>query len=108
MLRLWVAATDFSGEMRVSDEILKRTADSYRRIRNTARFLLSNLSGFNPAEDLVDAESMISLDRFAVERAAQLQEEIIAAYDQYNLHSIYQKLHNYCVVDLGGFLSRYY
>tara|TARA_B100000446_G_scaffold75014_1_gene70867 strand:- start:15311 stop:18100 length:2790 start_codon:yes stop_codon:yes gene_type:complete len=103
VLRLWVAATDFSGEIRVSDEILKRTADSYRRIRNTARFLLSNLNGFDPATDLIDADQMLSLDRYAVERAAVLQEEIIAAYDGYNFHQIYQKLHNYCVVDLGGF-----
>jgi len=103
VLRLWVAATDFSGEMRVSDEILKRTADSYRRIRNTSRFLLSNLNGFDPQTDLVAFDDMLALDRFAVERAAQLQEEIIAAYDSYNLHQIYQKLHNYCVVDLGGF-----
>jgi isoleucyl-tRNA synthetase len=103
VLRLWVAATDFSGEMRVSNEILKRTADSYRRIRNTARFLLSNLDGFNPTTDLLAVDQMMSLDRYAVERAAQLQEELIAAYDTYNLHQIYQKLHNYCVVDLGGF-----
>ena len=103
VLRLWVAATDFSGEMRVSNEILKRTADSYRRIRNTARFLLSNLDGFNPTTDLLPVDQMMSLDRYAVERAAQLQEELIAAYDAYNLHQIYQKLHNYCVVDLGGF-----
>jgi len=103
VLRLWVAATDFSGEIRVSDEILKRTADSYRRIRNTARFLLSNLNGFDPATDLIDVDQMLSLDRYAVERAAVLQEEIIAAYDGYNFHQIYQKLHNYCVVDLGGF-----
>lgn len=103
VLRLWVAATDFSGEMKVSDEILKRTADSYRRIRNTARFLLSNLSGFDPLTDTVAIEDMMSLDRYAMDRAAQLQDEIISAYDSYNLHSIYQKLHNYCVVDLGGF-----
>ncbi len=103
VLRLWVSATDFSGEMRVSDEILKRTADSYRRIRNTARFLLSNLAGFNPATDALQPEEMLALDRYAMERAARLQEEIVAAYDSYNFHSIYQKLHNYCVVDLGGF-----
>ncbi len=103
VLRLWVAATDFSGEMRVSDEILKRTADSYRRIRNTARFLLSNLNGFDPATDALPPEDMLALDRYAIERAALLQQDIIAAYDSYNLHSIYQKLHNYCVVDLGGF-----
>lgn len=103
VLRLWVAATDFSTEMRVSDEILKRTADSYRRIRNTARFMLSNLNGFEPATDLVAPENMVALDRWIVERAAQLQDEIVAAYDSYNLHQIYQKLHNFCVLELGGF-----
>lgn len=103
VLRLWVAATDFSGEMSVSTEILKRSADSYRRIRNTARFLLSNLNGFDPQTDSVPFEDMLSLDQWAVDRTAQLQKEILAAYDGYNLHQIYQKLHNFCVVELGGF-----
>ena len=103
VLRLWVAATDFSTEMSVSDEILKRTADSYRRIRNTARFILSNLTGFNPATDAVPVENMLQLDRWIVARTAQLQQDIIAAYDSYQLHLIYQKLHNFCVVELGGF-----
>ncbi len=103
VLRLWVAATDFSGEMRVSDEILKRTADSYRRIRNTARFLLSNLNGFDPVHHVLAPESMLSLDRYIMDRAAQLQDEIIAAYETYNFHFIYQKVHNFCVLDLGGF-----
>lgn len=103
VLRLWVAATDFSGEMTVSQEIFKRTADSYRRIRNTARFLLSNLNGFDPAEDLLELEDMLALDRWAVNRTAALQQEIIAAYDAYQFHHIYQKLHNFCVLDLGGF-----
>ena len=103
VLRLWVAATDFSTEMSVSDEILKRTADSYRRIRNTARFILSNLSGFNPATDAVAIENMLQLDRWIVGRTAELQKEIINAYDSYQLHLIYQKLHNFCVVELGGF-----
>ncbi|RYY73162.1 MAG: isoleucine--tRNA ligase [Gammaproteobacteria bacterium] len=103
VLRLWVAATDFSTEMSVSDEILKRTADSYRRIRNTARFILSNLTGFNPAIDAVPIENMLQLDRWIVGRTAQLQKEIINAYDSYQLHLIYQKLHNFCVVELGGF-----
>lgn len=103
ILRLWVAATDFSGEMTVSDEILKRTADSYRRIRNTARFLLSNLNGFDPAKDAVPFADMLALDRFIVDRAAKLQRDIIQAYDVYQFHQIYQKLHNFCVVDLGGF-----
>ena len=103
VLRLWVAATDFSTEMSVSDEILKRTADSYRRIRNTARFILSNLTGFNPVTDAVPVENMLQLDRWIVGRTAQLQQEIINAYDFYQLHLIYQKLHNFCVVELGGF-----
>jgi isoleucyl-tRNA synthetase len=103
VLRLWVAATDFSTEMSVSDEILKRTADSYRRIRNTARFILSNLTGFNPATDAVPVADMVQLDRWIVGRTAELQQEIIKAYDSYQLHLIYQKLHNFCVVELGGF-----
>ncbi len=103
VLRLWVAATDFSAEMSVSDEILKRTADSYRRIRNTARFLLANLQGFNPASDMLPMDELIALDQWAVNRAAELQQDIIAAYDSYQFHTIYQKLHNFCIVDMGGF-----
>jgi len=103
VLRLWVAATDFSAEMSVSEEILKRTADSYRRIRNTARFLLSNLNGFDPARDLLPVEDMLELDRWAVGRAASAQRDILAAYDSYHFHPIYQKLHNFCVTDMGGF-----
>jgi len=103
ILRLWVAATDYRSEMAVSDEIIKRTADSYRRIRNTARFLLSNLSGFDPATDALPFDQLLSLDQWAVDRAALLQEQIVAAYDDYQFHIIYQKLHNFCVVDLGGF-----
>lgn len=103
IIRLWVSATDYRGEMSVSDEILKRTADSYRRIRNTARFLLSNLNGFDPAQHLVAPEQMVALDRWAVHRAAKLQQEIVACYDKYQFHLIYQKLHNFCIVDLGGF-----
>jgi len=103
ILRLWVAATDYANEISVSDEILKRTSDSYRRIRNTARFLLGNLAGFDPAKDAVPFEQMISLDRWAMERTRVLQEEIVAAYRSYDFHLIYQKLHNFCVVDLGGF-----
>lgn len=103
VLRLWIAATDFSNDMRVSDEILKRTADSYRRIRNTARFILSNLVGFNPETDLVPVDKMVQLDRWIVGQTAKLQQEIIDAYNQYQFHLIYQKLHNFCVVELGGF-----
>jgi isoleucyl-tRNA synthetase len=103
ILRLWVASTDYSAEITVSDEILKRTADTYRRIRNTVRFLLANLNGFDPAQHQLPDQDMLSLDRWAVARAHQLQQQIIAAYRDYNFHIIYQKLHNFCAVDLGGF-----
>ena len=102
VLRLWVAATDFSAEMSVSDEILKRVSDSYRRIRNTARFMLSNLEGFSPDVDLLDSDSLLLLDRWAITRAHFLQQEIIECYNEFNFHQIYQKLHNFCVVDMGG------
>jgi isoleucyl-tRNA synthetase len=103
ILRLWVAATDYRGELVVSDEIFKRTADSYRRIRNTARFLLSNLSGFDPTGHVLPYSDMLSLDRWAVDRAAVLQRELAQAYDSYQFHQVYQKLHNFCALDLGGF-----
>nr|WP_240905594.1 isoleucine--tRNA ligase [Thiorhodococcus mannitoliphagus] len=103
IIRLWVAATDYRGEMSVSDEILKRTADAYRRIRNTARFLLSNLNGFDPSTNLVAPEDMVELDRWAVDRADRLQQEIIKAYQDYQFHLIYQKVQQFCVVDMGGF-----
>jgi isoleucyl-tRNA synthetase len=103
VLRLWVAATDYSNEMSVSDEILKRMADSYRRMRNTARFLLGNLAAFDPARALLTADRLVELDRWAIERTRELQAEVVAAYRDYEFHLIYQKVHNFCVVDLGGF-----
>jgi isoleucyl-tRNA synthetase len=103
VLRLWVAATDYANEISVSDEILKRMSDSYRRMRNTVRFLLGNLAGFDSAADAVPIEQMVALDRWALGRASALQEEIVAAYRSYDFHVIYQKIHNFCVVDLGGF-----
>ncbi|PVV25463.1 MAG: isoleucine--tRNA ligase [gamma proteobacterium symbiont of Ctena orbiculata] len=103
IIRLWVAATDYRNEMSVSDEILKRTSDAYRRIRNTARFLLSNLNGFDPTQNQVAPERMIELDRWVVDRTLQLQQEIVEAYANYQFHLIYQKIHNFCVNELGGF-----
>ncbi len=103
ILRLWVAATDYRAEMTVSDEILKRAADAYRRMRNTARFLLANLAGFDPAADALPATELLALDRWVVERARTLQEEVKAAYDSYDFHHIYQKVHHFCSVELGGF-----
>jgi isoleucyl-tRNA synthetase len=103
IIRLWVAATDYRGEMTVSEEILKRTSDAYRRIRNTARFLLANLNGFDPTENLVAPDDMLKLDRWAVDRALQLQEEIQVAYKDYQFHLIYQKILNFCGNEMGGF-----
>ncbi|HGX91801.1 MAG TPA: isoleucine--tRNA ligase [Candidatus Tenderia sp.] len=103
ILRLWVAATDYRAEMTVSDEILKRAADAYRRMRNTARFILANLAGFDPAGDLLPSSDMLALDRWVVARAHDLQAEVKAAYDSYDFHHIYQKVHHFCSVELGGF-----
>ena len=103
ILRLWVASTDYRGEIAVSDEILKRAADNYRRLRNTSRFLLANLNGFNPATDLVAEQDMVALDRWMVTRAKQLQEELVAAYERYDLLVVSQKLTHFCSLDLGSF-----
>ncbi len=103
VLRLWVASTDYRGEMSVSNEILNRTSDGYRRLRNTARFLLSNLDDFNPAQDKVDTKDLLALDRWVMDRAFALQEEVKTAYETYQFQHIYQKVHHFCVIDLGGF-----
>jgi isoleucyl-tRNA synthetase len=103
ILRLWVAATDYRGEMTVSDEILRRTGDAYRRLRNTARFLLANLNGFDPARDLLEPQAMLALDRWAVDRTRRLQEQVRQAYEDYEFHRIYQLVHNFCTVDMGSF-----
>ena len=103
VLRLWIASTDYRSEMRVSDEILERTSDGYRRLRNTARFLLSSLNDFEPAQDLVATKDLLALDRWMIDRTLLLQEEVKAAYETYQFQHIYQKVHHFCVLDLGGF-----
>jgi isoleucyl-tRNA synthetase len=103
VVRLWVAATDYANELSVSDEILKRMADSYRRMRNTLRFLLGNLDGFHPAQHLLGWDDLVAIDRWAVSKAFALQNEVVTAYRNYEFHEIYQKIHNFCVVELGGF-----
>ncbi|MDK1704762.1 isoleucine--tRNA ligase [Serratia rubidaea] len=103
ILRLWVASTDYTGEIAVSDEILKRAADSYRRIRNTARFLLANLSGFDPSTDCLDPEDMVVLDRWAVGRAMAAQKDIEHAYANYDFHEVVQRLMQFCSVEMGSF-----
>ena len=102
VMRLWVAAADYRGEMSVSDEILKRVSDSYRRIRNTIRFLLGNLDGFTP-EDILEPAEMLPLDRWAVARAADLQDEVKEAYESYQFLQVYQKVHNFCAFEMGAF-----
>ncbi|KGM56542.1 isoleucine--tRNA ligase [Lysobacter arseniciresistens ZS79] len=107
VLRLWIASADYRNEMTVSDEILKRSADNYRRIRNTARFLLGNLHGFDPAAHLLplDGEgdtAMVALDRWIVHRAHGLQQKITAAYERYDFSEVVQILANFCSVDLGS------
>jgi len=103
ILRLWVASTDYTGEIAVSDEILKRAADSYRRIRNTARFLLANLNGFNPETDMISPDEMVVLDRWAVGRALAAQQDIEQAYARYDFHEVVQRLMQFCSVEMGSF-----
>ncbi|BBN60304.1 isoleucine--tRNA ligase [Hydrogenovibrio marinus] len=103
ILRLWISAADYRYEMTVSDEIINRTADSYRRIRNTSRFLLANINGFNPETDQVAYADLLPLDQWVIGRAYNLQQEIIAAYEAYNFHAIYQAVTHFCSMDLGAF-----
>lgn len=103
ILRLWVASTDYRNEVSISEEIIKRNADAYRRIRNTARFLLANLFDFDPKKNSVPESQMVALDRWAIKRCQELQKEILTAYENYQFHVIYQKIHNFCAVDMGSF-----
>ena len=103
ILRLWVAATDYRTEMSVSQEILKRVSDAYRRMRNTQRFLLGNLHGFEPGISDVSLEEMISLDRWMLGEVSALQKTVLEAYESFDFHHIYHKVYNFCVIEMGGF-----
>ncbi|MFM1547422.1 MAG: isoleucine--tRNA ligase, partial [Candidatus Pseudothioglobus sp.] len=103
ILRLWIGSTDYSGEMTVSDEILNRSADSYRRIRNTMRFMLANMQGFDSSKDLVKVDQMLLLDKWIVSKTAELQSQVIKGYDEYNFHHVMKIILNFCTNDLGGF-----
>ncbi|MHB8406127.1 MAG: isoleucine--tRNA ligase [Gammaproteobacteria bacterium] len=103
VLRLWVAATDYSGELSVSGTILEHMAEAYRKMRNTLRYLLANLYDFDPGRDALPPENMLALDRWLLARAARLQEEVRGAYTNYQFHLIYQKIYGFCVVDLSSF-----
>jgi isoleucyl-tRNA synthetase len=103
VIRLWVAATDYANEMSVSEEIFKRIGDSYRRMRNTLRFLLGNLHGFDPKEHAVAFDDLVAIDQWVIAKTFALQNDVVTAYRNYEFHSIYQEIHNFCVVELGGF-----
>jgi isoleucyl-tRNA synthetase len=103
ILRLWVASTDYSGELSISDEILKRVTEAYRRIRNTLRFLLANTSDFDPAKDAVPMADLLEIDRYAIARMSELQAEILKHFEVYEFHPVVAKLQMYCSEDLGGF-----
>jgi isoleucyl-tRNA synthetase len=103
ILRLWAASVDYVNDTAYSDESLTRITDAYRRIRNTARFLLSNLHDFDFSKDAVAPENMLALDLWAVDSARLLQQEICAAYDKYQFHTVYKKIHNFCAIEMGSF-----
>ena len=103
ILRLWTAATDYSGELNISDEILKRVVESYRRIRNTLRFLLANTSDFNPDTDLLPPEQWLEIDRYALAMTRQMQTQVEADFGKYEFHRVVQALQSFCSEDLGGF-----
>jgi isoleucyl-tRNA synthetase len=103
ILRLWVASTDYTGELALSEEILKRVTEAYRRIRNTLRFLLANTSDFDPATNAVPMEDLLEIDRWAIAMTEQLQKDVAANFDRYEFHPVVARLQNYCSEDLGGF-----
>lgn len=103
VLRLWVASNDYTGDIAVSDEIFKRSADAYRRIRNTIRFLLANLEGFDPKTNMVAFEDMVELDKWVVSQASKTQKEILANYDNYDFHMVVKALMRFCSIELGSF-----
>jgi isoleucyl-tRNA synthetase len=103
ILRLWVASTDYSGELTISDEILKRVADSYRKIRNTCKFLLANIADFDAKKDLLPVQDWLEIDRYSLHLTSQLQTDVLADYDRYEFHLAVQKLVSFCSDDLGSF-----
>ena len=103
IVRLWVASTDYSGDLNIDEKILARVVDTYRRVRNTLKFLLANVSDFDPAKDTVPADQLLEIDRYALARAAQLQADILAHFNVYEFHPVVSKLQVYCSEDLGAF-----
>jgi len=103
ILRLWVSASDYRDDVRISENILKQLSDAYRRIRNTCRFMLGNLNDFDPQKDTLAYEAMLEIDRYALHRFQELCARILEAYDNYEYHVVYHSLLNYCTLDLSAF-----
>ena len=103
ILRLWVASSDFKSDIKISDDMLKQLSEGYRKIRNTARYILGNISDFDPNTDMVDYKDMLELDRWALMRINEVVKKAIDAYDAYEYHVLYHTVHNFCVVDMSSF-----
>lgn len=103
IIRLWVCSADYRGEMTVSNEILDRMSDSYRRIRNTARYFLSAINDFDPDKDAIKPSEMLPLDRWAIDCTFQAQADVNKGFDDYNFHAVYQSIHNFCAIDMSSF-----
>ncbi len=103
VLRLWVASSDYHADIRVSQDILKQLSEAYRKIRNTARYILGNLADFNPDTDMVDVENLMPIDKWALTKLNALQDKVKEAYDKYEFHIVYHSIHNFCVVEMSNF-----
>ena len=103
VLRLWVASSDYHADIRISQDILKQLSEAYRKIRNTARYILGNLSDFNPDENTVDLEELMPIDKWAMAKLNSLIDKVKEAYDKYEFHIVYHAIHNFCVVDMSNF-----
>ncbi|MEE0914224.1 MAG: isoleucine--tRNA ligase [Ruminococcus sp.] len=103
VLRLWVASSDYHADIRISQDILKQLSEAYRKIRNTARYILGNLSDFNPDENTVDLEELMPIDKWAMAKLNNLIDKVKEAYDKYEFHIVYHAIHNFCVVDMSNF-----
>lgn len=102
-MRLWVASTDYQSDVHISNDILKQVSESYRKIRNTARYILGNLNGFNPDENMVSLDELMPIDKWALAKLNNLIDKVKEAYDKYEFHIVYHAIHNFCVVDMSNF-----
>ena len=103
VLRLWVASSDYHADIRISKDILKQLSESYRKIRNTARYILGNISDFNPDNDMVSYDKLLPIDKWAIVKLNNLIDKVKDAYENYDFHIVYHSIHNFCVVDMSNF-----